>query len=80
MSQPLTKEEKKELKYMNVSQKIRDFAADIGYEHILRQMIEQFDTIEDISNTQSIELFKLITALEDALKSYERLKSDLQFT
>ncbi len=79
MSQQLTKKEKQELKYMGVSQRIRDFAADVGYEYILRQMIEQFDTIDDVTNTQSIELFKLISSLEEALKSYERLKSDIQF-
>ena len=76
----LSDKDKADLDYLNVKNDIKDFASQVGYNNIIRHMIDQFDTIEDITNTQSIELFKLITALEDALKSYERLKSDLQFT
>ena len=63
---------------MMTEEEIKDFADKIGYNNIIRHMIEQFDTIEDITNTQSMELFKLITCLQDALESYERLKNDLQ--
>jgi len=74
----LSKQDKKDIAYMNVKENIKEFTSKAGYENVLRFMIEQFDTIDDITNTQSIELFKLIACLEDALKSYERLKSDLQ--
>ena len=74
----LSKKEKQELEYLNNRNEIKDFADKIGYNNIIRHMIEQFDTIEDITNTQSMELFKLITSLQDALQSYERLKNDLQ--
>ena len=74
----LSKKDKKEIEYLNVKNNIKDFAAEVGYHNILKQMIDQFDTIEDITNTQSIELFKLITCLQDALQSYERLKNGLQ--
>ena len=74
----LSNKDKKELVYINVKESIKEFTSKAGYENVLRFMIEQFDTIDDITNTQSVELFKLISCLEDALKSYERLKSDLQ--
>ena len=74
----LSKQDKKDIAYMNVKESIKEFTSKAGYENVLRFMIEQFDTIDDITNTQSVELFKLIVCLEDALKSYERLKSDLQ--
>jgi len=76
----ISNRERSELNYLNVRNDIKDFAKQVGYSNIIRHMIDQFDTIEDISNTQSIELFKLISCLQDALQSYERLKSDLQTT
>ena len=74
----LSKKDKKEIEYLNFKNDIKDFANEVGYSNIIRHMIDQFDTIEDITNTQSMELFKLISCLQDALKSYERLKNDLQ--
>ena len=74
----LSKKDKKEIEYLNLKNNIKDFANEVGYSNIIRHMIDQFDTIEDITNTQSMELFKLISCLQDALKSYERLKNDLQ--
>jgi len=74
----LSKKDKKEIEYLNFKNDIKDFAKEVGYNNIIRYMIDHFDTIEDITNTQSMELFKLISCLQDALKSYERLKNDLQ--
>ena len=74
----LSKKDKKEIEYLNVKNDIKNFANKIGYSNIIRHMIDQFDTIEDITNTQSVELFKLISCLQDALDSYERIKNDLQ--
>ena len=74
----LSKKDKKEIEYLNFKNDIKDFANEVGYSNIIRHMIDQFDTIEDITNTQSMELFKLISCLQDALKSNERLKNDLQ--
>ena len=70
----LSKQDKQDLQYLNVKNDVREFVDKIGYQDILRYMIEQLDNIEDISNTQSIELFKLISSLETALQSYQRLK------
>jgi hypothetical protein len=74
----LSNKDRKELEYLNVKNQIKDFAKIVGYNNIIKHMIDEFDTIEDITNTQSMELFKLISCLQDALKSYERLKNDLQ--
>ena len=70
----LSKEDKQDLQYLNVKNDVREFVNKIGHQDILRYMIEQLDNIEDISNTQSIELFKLISSLESALQSHQRLK------
>ena len=70
----LSKQDKQDLQYLTVKNDVREFVNKIGYQDILRYMIEQLDNIEDISNTQSIELFKLISSLESALQSHQRLK------
>lgn len=71
-------EEKREIKklvsYLKNKDTIKSFVANIGYENILRYMIEDLDTIDDIGNTQSMHLFQLISALENALEIYPRLK------
>ena len=70
----LSKKDKEELEYLEIRNDVRDFVDKIGYDSILRYMIEQLDNIEDITNTQSIELFKLISNLESALQSHQRLQ------
>ena len=70
----LSKKDKEDLRYLEIKHDLRDFIDKVGYNSILRYMIEQLDNIEDISNTQSIELFKLISNLESALQSHQRLQ------
>ena len=70
----LSKDEKKEIKYLNARNDIRDFVDKNGYSNIIRYMLDQLDVIDDLNNTQSMELFKLISYLESALNSYERLQ------
>lgn len=70
----LSKNERKEINYLNTRNDIRDFVDKNGYSNIIRYMIDQLDIIDDLNNTQSMELFKLISSLERALKSYERLQ------
>ena len=74
----LSDKEREELNYLNIKNEIRDFTKKVDYAYIIRYMIEEFDTIDDINNTQSMELFKLISNLELGLQSYERLRNDLQ--
>ena len=70
----LSKDEKKEIKYLNARNDIRDFVDKNGYSNIIRYMLDQLDVIDDLNNTQSMELFNLISYLESALNSYERLQ------
>jgi hypothetical protein len=67
-----------EEKYINFVEEWCEVLEHKAFNNIIRHMIDQFDTVEDITNTQSMELFKLISCLQDALQSYERLKNDLQ--
>ena len=68
------KEIKKEVSYLEHKETIKSLIESVGYESILRYMVEDLDTIDDIGNTQSIYLFQLISALENALEIYPRLK------
>jgi hypothetical protein len=64
---------KKEAKYLEQKHCIRKTLEDVGYENMFRYMIEDLDHIEDISNTQSMYLFQLISALQNALEIYPRV-------
>ena len=69
------KKRKDELNYLEQKDRIRTFVDSIGCVNILRYMIDELDTIEDISNTQSMYLFQLISSLETALENYPRVKN-----
>ena len=45
----LSKKDKKEIEYLNFKNDIKDFAKEVGYNNIIRYMIDHFDTIEDIT-------------------------------
>ena len=64
---------KKEAKYLEQKHHIRKTLDDVGYENMFRYMIEDLDHIDDISNTQSMYLFQLISALQNALEIYPRV-------
>ena len=68
------REIKKEVTYLQNKEDIKSFFEAVGYENILRYMVEDLDTIDDIGNTQSMYLFQLISSLETALEIYPRLK------
>ena len=65
---------RKEVSYLENKETIKSFIESVGYENVLRYMIEDLDTIDDIGNTQSIYLFHLISALKNALEIYPRLQ------
>lgn len=69
------KKKKKEILYLENKEKIRSLIESVGYDSVLRYMIEDLDTIEDMSNTQSMYLFQLISSLETALENYPRVKN-----
>jgi len=66
---------KKEIKYLSEKKSIESFVDAVGYENILRHMLDELDNIEDINNTRtSVYLFQLIASLEKALEIYPRIK------
>ena len=65
---------KKEVSYLEHKETIKSLIESVGYESILRYMLEDLDTIDDINNTQSMHLFQVISAIENALEIYPRLK------
>lgn len=64
---------KKEVTYLEQKENIRTLLDKVGYENMFRYMIEDLDHIDDISNTQSIYLFEIISMLEKVLEIYPRL-------
>jgi len=66
---------KKEVQYLEKKENIKKLLESLGYENILRYMIEDLDSIDDINNSQSMHLFQLISALESALEIYPRLNN-----
>jgi len=69
------KERKKEVKYLEDKESIKSIVKNVGYESILRYMMEDLDHIEDVNNTQSMYLFELISLIEKVLEVYPRLKN-----
>jgi hypothetical protein len=69
------KEMKKEVKYLEDKQSIKSIVKNVGYESILRYMVEDLDHIDDVNNTQSVYLFEIISLLEKVLEIYPRLKN-----
>jgi len=66
---------KKEVQYLEKKENVKKLLESLGYENILRYMIEDLDSIDDVNNSQSMHLFQLISALESALEIYPRLNN-----
>tara|TARA_Y100000385_G_scaffold21607_1_gene21198 strand:- start:396 stop:623 length:228 start_codon:yes stop_codon:yes gene_type:complete len=69
----LSDKDRAELSYLNVRNDIEELVDRVGYENILKHMIDRLDHIDDINNTQSMYLFQIISSLEKALEVYPRL-------
>jgi hypothetical protein len=65
----------KEIDYLEKKENIKKLFESLGYENIFRYMIEDLDQIDDINSTRSMYLFQLISALENALEIYPRIKN-----
>jgi hypothetical protein len=64
---------KKEVNYLEQKENIRTLLDKVGYENMFRYMVEDLDHIDDITNTQSMYLFEIISMLEKVLEIYPRL-------
>ena len=71
----LSDRDRAELSYLNVRNDIEELVDRVGYENILKHMIEHLDHIDDINNTQSMYLFQVISSLEKVLEVYPRLEN-----
>lgn len=67
---------KRETEYLNNKEQINQYLLKFNWSYILRVMIERLDQVDDLNQSQSLEMFKLISSLEDALQSYYRLYSE----
>ena len=66
---------RKEVKYLEDKEKIKSLVDSLGYENIIRYMMEEVDHIEDLTNTQSVYMFELLLHLEKVLEIYPRIKN-----
>ena len=71
----LSDKDRAELSYLNVRNDIEELVDRVGYENILKHMIDRLDHIDDINNTQSMYLFQIISSLEKVLEVYPRLEN-----
>jgi len=71
----LSDRDRAELDYLNVRNDIEELVDRVGYENILKHMIEKLDHIDDLNNTQSMYLFQIISSLEKVLEVYPRLEN-----
>ena len=71
----LSDRDRAELDYLNVRNDIEELVDRVGYENILKHMIEKLDHIDDLNNTQSMYLFQIISSLEKILEVYPRLQN-----
>ena len=71
----LSDRDRAELDYLNVRNDIEELVDRVGYENILKHMIEKLDHIDDLNNTQSMYLFQIICSLEKILEVYPRLEN-----
>ena len=69
----LSDKDRAELSYLNVRNDIEELVDRVGYENILKHMIDHLDHIDDINNTKSMYLFQVISSLEKVLEVYPRL-------
>ena len=66
---------RKEVKYLEDKEKIKFLVDSLGYESILRYMMEELDHIDDLTNTQSVYVFELLSHIEKVLEIYPRIKN-----
>lgn len=66
---------KQETRYLADKEEISKFLQSFDWQSIFRVMIDKLDNIDDLTQSQNIEMFKLISSLEDASQSYPRLFS-----
>lgn len=65
------------VKYLENKSKIDKVLSKYSWSQLLNAMIEKLDTIEDLNNKQTIEVFKIIDNLQNSINSYERIKDKI---
>ena len=66
---------RKEVQYLESKEAIKSLVDSIGYESILRHMAEELDHIDNLTNTQSVYVFELLSHLDKMLEIYPMIKN-----
>ena len=74
-SHKMTAIKKQETRYLENKESIRQLLSKFHWSDIMRHMIESLDSIDDVNTSQSIEIFKIVSSLEDAIISYNRIQN-----
>jgi hypothetical protein len=69
---------KKETLYLEQKEKIKKFLHDNNIDHVIRCIIENLDSVHDLTISQNVEMFKLVSSLEDAQHSYNKIFNAIQ--
>jgi len=69
---------KKETLYLEQKEKIKKFLQENGTSNVIRCIVENLDSILDLTLTQNVEMFRLVSSLEDAQHSYNKIFNAIQ--
>jgi hypothetical protein len=69
---------KKETLYLEQKEKIKKFLQENDTSNVIRCIIENLDSILDLTLTQNVEMFRLVSSLEDAQHSYNKIFNAIQ--
>jgi hypothetical protein len=69
---------KKETLYLEQKEKIKKFLQENDTGNVIRCIVENLDSIPDLTLTQNVEMFRLVSSLEDAQHSYNKIFNVIQ--
>jgi hypothetical protein len=65
---------KQEISFLEKKNTLKKVLDPLGYDNVVRYILEDLDKIDDVNNTQSVYLFEVISCLERFLEVYPRIK------
>ena len=68
---------KSEIRYLHNKDSIKQILTQYHWSDIYQAMIDSLDSIDDLNVSQSIEMFRLVSMLQDAIISYERVATNV---
>lgn len=68
---------KSAIRYLHNKDSIKQILTQYHWSDIYQAMIDNLDSIDDLNVSQSVEMFRLVSMLQDAIISYERVANNV---